>query len=183
MCETSSQCKVNRIGWRPAGETPTHMYSGPHNAQSGKRYGWCAQWEIFSESVPFLSPYNTAMTEIHKNVYMCLSSLSCPPKLSFSWSHLHLKATRKNMCLYSKWRLSMHCSNVFLILLSTYWSRKRSRDKNVEKGKKEGREWWKRKGKTSLMSPAKIFRLLPHDASPCPTHACTLTRWHMYTHR
>lgn len=47
--------------------------------------------------------------------------------------------------------------------------------------KRKRREWWKKEEKASLMFPAKIFRLLLHDASPCPTHTRTLTHSHMYT--
>ena len=66
---------------------------------------------------------------------------------------------------------------------SSHWAGKKERkaEKNVEKRKQEGREWWKREGKASLMFPAKIFRLLPHDASPCPTDTRTLTHSHIYT--
>lgn len=65
---------------------------------------------------------------------------------------------------------------------SLHWEKKDKKEneaeKNVEKGNQEGREWWKWEGKASLMFPAKIFRLLPHDASPCPTH---ITRAHSHT--
>lgn len=46
--------------------------------------------------------------------------------------------------------------------------------KNVDEGNGENDER-KNKRKASLMFPAKIFRLLPHYASPCPTHTHNLT--------
>lgn len=64
------------------------------------------------------------------------------------------------------------------------WSNEREqRERGRGKEQRDGREWWKRTGKASLMFPVKIFSPLPHDASPGPatTHTvqpCTRTYMH-----
>ncbi len=123
-----------------------------------------------------------SLQKFTKKLCVCVCALYCLAQLSSSWSHLHLQATRKP-CVCTQSKDCYHCSNSFFFLLFITWSRKNEKEaeKNVEKGKQEGREWWKREGKASLMFPAKIFRLLPHDASPCPTDTRTLTHSHIYT--
>lgn len=108
-------------------------------------------------------------TEIHKRKTLCVCLCMCPVLPSFVC-----------VCIQSKDCYNVNVQSVSLFITLTR-KKEEEAEKNVEKGRQEGRKWWKRDGKASLMFPAKIFRLLPHDASPCPTYTHTLTHLYMYT--
>lgn len=54
---------------------------------------------------------------------------------------------------------------LFSCVVNSVWTKRKMHKKKMQ----EGRKRWK--GKASLMFPAKIFRLLSHDVSPCPANA------------
>ena len=81
-------------------------------------------------------------------VCACVCALSCLAQLSSSWSHLHLRATRKP-CVCTQSKDCYHCSDEFFSLFITLsWEkREEGREKCWEK-KARGERMMKERGKS-----------------------------------